>query len=162
MDRLTKTSRISICRACQVYGSGGKTRLPIPHTCGINEVHSIGNIDNTKDWTEDFTDENGNYICRCIQCQETFTGHKRRVICKECDIASNELRERIADMQHRIWTHWMRYFYTQCIPNPDGTFTIPVEKTEHWRRQMTTDYCDLTEKEKDSDRSQADKILKVL
>lgn len=79
-----------------------------------------------------------------------------------CISEDNELRERIADMQHRIWVHWMRYFYTQCKPNPDGTFTIPVEKIEHWRRQMSTEYCNLTEKEKDSDREQADKILKVL
>lgn len=37
-----------------------------------------------KDWTEDFTHENGNYLNRCIECGEQFKGHKRRVICKKC------------------------------------------------------------------------------
>jgi len=25
--------RINVCRACQFYGAGGKSRIPIPHTC---------------------------------------------------------------------------------------------------------------------------------
>ena len=39
---------------------------------------------NPKDWPEDFAHENGEYYCRCYVCNETFTGYKRRVICKEC------------------------------------------------------------------------------
>jgi len=39
---------------------------------------------NPKDWPEDFSHENGNYQCRCVGCGELFTGHKRRVVCKEC------------------------------------------------------------------------------
>ena len=37
-----------------------------------------------KDWTEDFTHENGMYQNRCRTCNELFLGHKRRLICKEC------------------------------------------------------------------------------
>ena len=36
------------------------------------------------DWTEDFPYENGKYVCMCCVCQETFLGHKRRVVCKLC------------------------------------------------------------------------------
>ena len=39
----------------------------------------------TKDWTEDFAYENGNYRCLCAYCGEYFIGHKRRVMCKQCD-----------------------------------------------------------------------------
>lgn len=44
-----------------------------------------------RDWVEDFTDENGCYDCSCAYCLGRFTGHKRRVVCKVCDRALNEL-----------------------------------------------------------------------
>ncbi len=36
------------------------------------------------DWFEDFSHENGNYYCTCCHCGVTFTGHKRRVVCRVC------------------------------------------------------------------------------
>jgi len=73
----------------------------------------------------------------------------------------DNLVEDLADVSHQIWSHWMSYMMTQ------GTYTdmgwiMPLEKVERWTRQMETDYADLTEREKDSDRSQAHKIMKVL
>lgn len=41
-------------------------------------------VSNPKDWTEDAAHENGNYKNICLICKELFTGHKRRMICKEC------------------------------------------------------------------------------
>lgn len=35
-------------------------------------------------WEEDFTHENGNYLNICLECKNTFRGHKRRVMCKVC------------------------------------------------------------------------------
>lgn len=37
-----------------------------------------------RDWAEDFAHENGNYMCRCSACGNTFSGHKRRILCKLC------------------------------------------------------------------------------
>lgn len=37
-----------------------------------------------RDWTEDFTHENGKYQNKCIHCHLLFYGHKRRVVCKIC------------------------------------------------------------------------------
>lgn len=37
-----------------------------------------------RDWKEDFQHENGNYICLCVKCKNTFFGHKRRMICRAC------------------------------------------------------------------------------
>lgn len=37
------------------------------------------------DWPEDFDKENGQYQCKCVVCSVTFTGYKRRVLCKLCD-----------------------------------------------------------------------------
>lgn len=72
---------------------------------------------------------------------------------------SNNVRERLADVQHAIWAHWMRYQFSVCQPNGDGSVTIPADKVERWSRQMKTIYADLTEKERESDRDQADKII---
>jgi len=37
-----------------------------------------------RDWSEDFSLENGNYLNKCIKCNEFFYGYKRRCICKLC------------------------------------------------------------------------------
>lgn len=50
-----------------------------------------------RDWPEDFSHENGNYINGCLACGHAFKGHKRRVTCKVCanpkaDTTSNGAR----------------------------------------------------------------------
>lgn len=80
-----------------------------------------------------------------------------------------ELREKLADLQHAIWSHWMRYMFTQgeIVNDLDDcdfveAWLMPHEKLLRWRRQMNTPYTELTEKEKESDRQQADKIISLL
>ena len=71
-----------------------------------------------------------------------------------------DYRERIAAVQHEIWSHWMRYLFSVCGElNDDGSATIPAYNVERWHRQMATGYADLTDKERESDRNQADKVL---
>lgn len=70
--------------------------------------------------------------------------------------------EDVAAMQHDIWSHWMRWMFTQGVLHPDGSWTMPAAKVERWKRQMETDYAQLTEAEKESDREQADKVLGVI
>jgi len=74
----------------------------------------------------------------------------------------DDLREQLADVQHNIWSHWMRWMFTVGVFNEDGTWTMPAVKVERWQRQMDTPYNELTEREKDSDREQADKVLAIL
>lgn len=71
-------------------------------------------------------------------------------------------REELAAVQHEIWAHWTKYQFSICQHNEDGTITIPADKVERWSRQMNTLYSELSDKEKESDRDQADKVLKVL
>ena len=68
---------------------------------------------------------------------------------------------RLADMAHEVWAHWMRYLFSVCIQNDDGSVTIPADKAERWKRQMDTNYHDLTEREQKSDISQAEEYLAV-
>lgn len=75
---------------------------------------------------------------------------------------SDKQREALADISHDIWVHWMRWQFSVCTRNDDGSLTIPADKVERWQRQIDTPYAELSEREKDSDREQADKILGVL
>ena len=47
-------------------------------------------IDPKRNWPEDSIYENGEYMCRCHVCNNTFIGYKRRVTCKLCSIESNK------------------------------------------------------------------------
>lgn len=71
------------------------------------------------------------------------------------------MREYIAEVQHEIWSHWMRYLFSACNDGINGTF-IPTHKVERWKRQMNTPYKFLSEEEKESDREQADKVLNII
>jgi hypothetical protein len=72
------------------------------------------------------------------------------------------LREKLAEIQHAIWAHWMTHLLSVSTRNEDGTYTIPADKVEQWKRQMHTPYSELSEYEKESDRDQADTVLAVL
>ena len=73
-----------------------------------------------------------------------------------------DIREQLSAVQHEIWSHWMRWMFTVGTFNTDGTWTMPAVKVERWQRQMNTPYAELSEREKDSDREQADKVLAAL
>ena len=72
------------------------------------------------------------------------------------------LREKLAEVQHTIWSHWMRHVFSVCHDLEDGSCVIPSEYVRRWNRQMNTAYRDLSDSEKESDRDQADKTLEAL
>lgn len=73
-----------------------------------------------------------------------------------------DIREKLASLQHEIWSQWMKYLFSFGTFNTDGSWTMPPEKVQRWQRQMHTPYWDLSESEKDKDRNQADKIIKLI
>jgi len=70
-----------------------------------------------------------------------------------------DMREKIADLCHRQWSGWMAHLFRKSAINPDGTATIPEWAVKRWQRQIVTDYKDLSEEEKNSDREEADKFI---
>ncbi len=74
----------------------------------------------------------------------------------------NLLREKVSEIQHEIWSNWMIHLFSVSTYNDDGSYTIPIEKVKHWKRQISTPYKELAENEKDSDREQADKVLSII
>ena len=73
-----------------------------------------------------------------------------------------KLREQLADQEHERWSSWMKYLFSKCEPMGGGDLLIPHESVKHWLRQVETPYSKLSEKEKDSDRKEADNTLKLL
>lgn len=74
----------------------------------------------------------------------------------------NEVEE-LAYAVHASWSRWMRYVFQQGGKlQRDGTFTISAEKVDRWLRQVHTNYDDLPESEKESDRKEARVYLEVL
>ncbi len=72
-------------------------------------------------------------------------------------------REKLAALAHEQWSGWMQYLFSKCTYNhADGTYTIPQWAVERWSKQMETEYKDLSEDEKESDRAEADKVLVIV
>lgn len=73
-----------------------------------------------------------------------------------------QMLDEIADLQHEIWSHWMRYLFEVSLQNEDGTVTIPADKVKRWKRQMRIKYSDLSDNEQKSDLEQAQKVMNLL
>ena len=69
------------------------------------------------------------------------------------------MREQLADLCHRQWSGWMFYLFSKGKFNSDGTWTMPAEFVQRWKRQMETPYAELSEAEQDSDRAETDKFF---
>jgi hypothetical protein len=43
-----------------------------------------------------------------------------------------ELIERLAEKEHGSWSHWMKYLFSKCTANADGSMTIPPALVARW------------------------------
>lgn len=69
-----------------------------------------------------------------------------------------ELLEKLADLEHRRWSHWQEYLHGR-LTNLNGTLVMSPKYRSHLERQINTPYSKLTEKEKDSDREEVKKFI---
>jgi len=79
----------------------------------------------------------------------------------------SEMFERLADIEHQRWSDWQKYIMAESfkvVSRSDDLIhlTIPTEYWENWNKQIKTDYKDLSEKEKDSDRDQVMRYWKLI
>jgi len=85
----------------------------------------------------------------------------------------DEIKERLAAEVHKVWAEWMEYMFSQGYtkktshaifgkPSPEEIWVMPEEKIDRWQRQMKTDYQDLPEGEKESERYIAERYLEHL
>jgi len=71
-----------------------------------------------------------------------------------------ELTEKLAELEHIQWSNWTEYFLNNFVDKDTGV--INLDLAVRWKRQCATKYSELTEKEKDSDRIWADKVIKLI
>lgn len=82
----------------------------------------------------------------------------------------DDKREQLAAYAHEAWSGWMRYMFQQgggeMIYHVEGEelfcWMMSPTSFQRWQRQMKTPYADLPESEKESDRSEADRILAII
>lgn len=72
------------------------------------------------------------------------------------------LVEELAAVEHERWAHWQRYLHSKCMRQPDGSLLIPAELASRWQEQMTTDYAELGDEQKQSDRDQVLRYLPLI
>jgi len=73
-------------------------------------------------------------------------------------LRSDGLVEILANVEHERWSKWMRYQFSHGI---EAT-VVSRPAIDRWRRQMDTDYADLSEQEKESDRKEARITLQTI
>ena len=74
------------------------------------------------------------------------------------------LREKLSELSHEQWSGWMEYIFSKTVNpiEPDGSVIIPKWAVDRWKRQIATSYLDLADEEKESDRSEADRVIKII
>lgn len=70
--------------------------------------------------------------------------------------------EAFAEYAHVAWSGWMRYLFDKLELNSLSQLVLPREWYDRWRRQMTTNYANLSESEKESDRDEARQMLAIV
>ncbi|HEC61373.1 MAG TPA: hypothetical protein ENI27_03875 [bacterium] len=127
-----------------------------PHKCPVCEgvdrtCHACGGKGVV--WEPDHFDRWCIMKQRCSQC----TLHKG--CCP--DVAHGPIREKLAQYAHDSWSRYIHHLLSKCSVDWHGNHWIPPEYAEQLTREMETPYEFLSEKEKDSDRMEADRMLAV-
>lgn len=79
-----------------------------------------------------------------------------------------EFVEKGASMEHNRWAKWQKYLHSKTLLKIKSRFdepdvrVIPIELYERWERQIATDYTNLSEKEKESDREQVREYIPLI
>lgn len=71
-------------------------------------------------------------------------------------------REEIASWIHDLWCGWMKYLFKKSEEKEDGSVVISKENVKRWKRQTYSDYSELPDNEKDSDREITGNLLRFI
>lgn len=104
-----------------------------------------------------------NEVTESLSRIERIQESDKKIVFEETKYGIDEdsVIEQLADYAHNAWSGWMEHLFKQVINNQDGSVTIPKDLVDKWMGQLGTSYGDLTEKEQDSDRVEAKKILAI-
>ncbi len=80
----------------------------------------------------------------------------------EIDALLETFVEELAAIEHERWAHWQRYLHSKGRRLTDGSLVLPAELVRLWDTQVLTDYADLSDQEKQSDREQVRRYLPIV
>lgn len=70
--------------------------------------------------------------------------------------------EKGANIEHIRWAKWQEYVFSICKLNKDGTAIIPKWAIDQWTRQINTNYADLSDSEKESDKKEVRSYIPII
>ncbi len=105
-----------------------------------------------------------------VETIHSHGGNSSIVWVDEIHSSDVDLVESLADYAHEAWCGWMEYVFTKTdkvgYQDENGKMcrfaSIKQKELEQWERQIDTHYEHLSEDEKESDRIQARKIIKII
>lgn len=74
----------------------------------------------------------------------------------------NKIIETLADIEHQRWSNWQKYLHSKCKRDKNDNLIIPANYVKNLEKLIKTNYKDLTEKEKNSDREEVKVFLDIL
>ena len=74
----------------------------------------------------------------------------------------DRLLDHLAAAEHARWARWQLYIHEHCQPGPNGALIIPAELVDRWTAQIHTQFSELTDMEKESDRDQVRRYLPII
>lgn len=86
------------------------------------------------------------------QCPECYTKEMSEVSRREIADVGKPILEKLANLEHQQWAHWTKYMLDNLTP----------DNIKRWRDQIVTPYSQLSEKEKETDREWARKVVKII
>lgn len=102
--------------------------------------------------------------CSCAP-RDLMENQPLSIPCPAEGLGENQRLEAVAAECHKQWSGWTEYLLGKMKPSSfddeAGLFLDDIWR-ERWMRQVHTEYKDLTEEEKESDRREARKILEAL
>lgn len=73
----------------------------------------------------------------------------------------DRIYEKLAAIEHERWGSWQQHMHSRGVSSNNGLLFIGAD-IERWERQIRTQYSELSEAEKDSDRHQVDKYWPLI
>lgn len=74
---------------------------------------------------------------------------------------NDKLIEILSENEHNRWSNWQKYLHSKCMSSKYG-YIIPKLYVKNLNKLINTKYNDLSEEQKENDRKEVKKILKII
>lgn len=135
-------------------------------TEGIEEIEALRKRTDLLDQeNEKLSGEVAHWRNRALKAENSTCEHYSPERCG-CLCEPRTKTEALAAYAHEAWSGWMKYMFDKCNIDGDSEswkyFRMPSGLFYRWQRQMNTEYHELPESEKKSDRREAENMIEVM